>query len=97
MPGVADHLGPLRRLGRDHGGKLGRRVADHLDAELLEALAHVRQREDAHALAMQLLDDVRGVPAGAIRPNQAVESKSGNPASIMVGRSGTDGHSGGPR
>ena len=30
----------------------------------------------------------RGVPAGAVRPNQIAVSKSGMPDSIMVGRSG---------
>src|SRR5262249_31807410 len=30
----------------------------------------------------------RGVPAGAIRPNQMLVSESGTPASAMVGRAG---------
>ena len=49
---LADHLGPARGIGRDHGRELGRRVADRLRA-LCASAAFASGRVDRrdHALA----------------------------------------------
>jgi hypothetical protein len=47
-----DYLGPERGLRRDSGGKLRGRGAHRHHAELVEAFAHIAQRQDAHRLAV---------------------------------------------
>ena len=63
-------------------GKLGRRVADRLEAEFVELFAHLRHRQGFDGFVVQFIQNVlRGVPAGASRPNHGTASKPGNPDS----------------
>src|SRR5262245_14812199 len=50
-----DHLRPLLTLTLDDGGKFRGRASDHGKTLVVEDFAHIRQREDAHGLAMQAL------------------------------------------
>src|SRR5690349_21793274 len=54
-----DELRPLHGLGRDHGGELGGRAADHVDAENGELLAHLGQRQQLDGLRIDLVGDCR--------------------------------------
>src|SRR5262245_3442004 len=49
---------PLRAFGPDPLGELRRRIADRVEAERAQPLVDVRQRDDAHDLAMPAIDDV---------------------------------------
>src|SRR5262245_14538565 len=60
--GVPDQLRPLLGLGPDHAGELGRRVGNHVHAELAEVSAHLAERKHARRLAMQPVDDRRRRP-----------------------------------
>src|SRR5262245_28419514 len=52
-----DHFRPLRDFRLDERGELGGRIADHVDAELVEFLLHVRQRERLEGVLMQAVDE----------------------------------------
>src|SRR6266496_1174098 len=56
-PGLLDHLGPLRNLALDDGRELRGRAADHVEAEVIELLAHVGHRQNSHRIAMNPVDD----------------------------------------
>src|SRR5262249_27549595 len=51
--GGLDHFAPARGVAADPLDELGRRIADRLGAQGLEALAHVRRREAGEHLALQ--------------------------------------------
>src|SRR6266705_4855267 len=51
-PGLLDHLGPLRDLALDGGRELRGRAADHVQAEVVELLAHVGHRQNSRRIAM---------------------------------------------
>src|SRR5262249_16303736 len=89
--GLIDQGAPLRCFALAVGAKLSRAGRGGFDAELGEPLLHGRQVERFLASGIEFGDDLRGVPAGTARPFHAQASKSGTPASAIVGTSGTAG------
>jgi hypothetical protein len=56
--GILDHFCPLGRFFLDDRGKLGRRVADRLEAKVVELLAHLRHRQGLDGLLVQSIQNI---------------------------------------